>query len=1073
MTSRHDPPSPPSAPPPPPSDIPIEFLPPEARAAAIDAQFSAHTSSNPPTPAPQSPPTPPPAARDTATSATPQALLANFRDAAARAARQHGLQLAPRQLTRPLKPRDAAYVGIGLTLLVLIVTLNGWLYVPDQWTYDLRTRFCQFGRPAPTQHLVHLDLDDRAIEEIGRWPWPRSVQALLLDELAAARPKAVALDILYDQPEAVSYRPRADGSFEAIDHDARFADALRSLGNVIIAYSHIDLDQSRPSDPVYGAVVSLLLREPLLTLDEVAQRFPADQRAAASEHYLSARREAVRLAVASFLAERDRTLEELTALIESGASLPGMSPPATSPAVAAAATRPTPQARPADTAVLADSPIRRLIRDAYAYETARRALLGFRAPAPSDVLDQLDNRPPQILPIPDFTRAAASAAFVTYNKGGDGIMRRVPLVMNVDGRAGLSLGAALAVRWLGTDYNDLRLTADALIIPIPGGGERVVPLRKYRFETLPRTTGGVLDLPWFGPAGANTWIAPYDPPDGPIRHTVSVSELWQSVQLRQRLAANNHSLRTAYLTLLGQTNADIESRPWDEHDPAAWVPLVQDLLDASADDLAALDADPPHEPPPPPPDASPAQLREHEDALTLFKFHRAALAARQLIPQIQALAHDADAARAQLRDKLEGQAVLVGWTATGRTDFVATPLHPACAGVRVHGLVFNAILSGSFIRFAPGWQTPLITLVAGLLSSAAVVRLSPAVAVALTALLAAGYIVLAATLFGYHGYIIALAPPLLALGLAWAGTSIARFVIERGERNRIVKRFQTYVDPQLVNYLLQNPERAGLAGEKRRMTVCFTDLAGFTTLSEKLGEQTVGMLNEYFALMVPLVRKHKGYVNKLLGDGMMFFFNAPQPNQCHAASAFDAVLEMQEVMKAFNAGLVTRGLPQLKMRVGITTGDMIAGDAGGGGYSDFTVLGDVVNLSSRLEGANKASGTLILCNRDARDDAGPSFLTRPVGMLRVVGKLEGIETFELMCRTEHASPAQRELARLTESMVLAYRRGDVDTATMVADQLDERFGGSKLTDLYRQLCDNLRLTGLPEGFDGTVVLESK
>lgn len=1014
------------------------------------------------------------------------ALGASFRAAAARAAARHGVSVRQgRGILRPLRVFDVAYIGLVVTVLVVFATYEGWLSVPEQWSFDLRTRFAEYGRPAPTKTLVHLDLDDQSMEDIGRWPWSRSVQALLLEELAAAEPRAVALDILYDAPEKLTYEPVGDGKFAVVDHDKQFATAIRGLGNVIIAYSHDDIEFVRPDDTVYGRVVNILISRPAMEEEELQRHFPAEEWSLARKHFRVARKEAVSIRVARYMAERVRTLDEVFGLISSNASAAEVAAgPSTAPAAAttrvaglvgaggALGAEGALGAGAIDGGVIEDSPLRRIVADVWAHEIARRAIAPFGIPGRSEVMESLDDRKPSILPVAAFAEASSLAAFVTYNKGGDGIMRRVPLVMNAEGRASMSLGLALALKTLGVKPSEVSLRDNLLVIPAPAGDIRV-PLRRFRFNELKRETAGVLDLPFIGRPGASTWLAMYDEPGDEPRFTVSASKLWQAVQVRARIAANNASLREAALTMLGETNSPQQRRTWDPHDATAWTAFAGEMLELNAADIEALDASPPSQPAELPPFATTEQKRDREDALRAFKLHRAANAARLLPAHLRDLADEARTIRAELRELIAGRAVLVGWTATGRTDFVATPMHPACAGVRIHGLVYNAIVTGNFLRFAPQWLGLVLTLAMGLFATWAVVRWSPLAALLGVVVLAGAYVVGAAALFGPLGYVLLLAPPLLATAAAWASASVAKFVVERAERNRILKRFQTYVDPQLVNYLLANPERARLDGERRRMTVCFTDLAGFTSLSEKLGEQTVGMLNEYFALMVPLVRKHKGYVNKLLGDGMMFFFNAPQPNELHAASAFNAVLEMQQVMQDFNQGLVERGLPTLKMRVGITTGEMIAGDAGGGGYNDFTVLGDVVNLSSRLEGANKASGTLILCNRESLEAAGAEFLSRPVGVLRVVGKTEGIETFEVMARVENATERQRHLARLTSNLIQAYQRADLESCIRIADHIDEDFGTTKISDLYRNLCNQHIVSGLPVGFDGTIVLETK
>ena len=145
------------------------------------------------------------------------------------------------------------------------------------------------------------------------------------------------------------------------------------------------------------------------------------------------------------------------------------------------------------------------------------------------------------------------------------------------------------------------------------------------------------------------------------------------------------------------------------------------------------------------------------------------------------------------------------------------------------------------------------------------------------------------------------------------------------------------------------------------MTVVFTDMVGFTALSERLGEKIVPLLNEFMSLMVPLIReRHHGYVNKFLGDGIMFFFGAPKPNHMHAVDAVASVLDMHVALEELNRRLDQRGLPRIGMRAGISSGEMVVGNAGSAESADYTVLGDMVNLGARLESANKLVGTSTL-----------------------------------------------------------------------------------------------------------------
>jgi adenylate cyclase len=311
------------------------------------------------------------------------------------------------------------------------------------------------------------------------------------------------------------------------------------------------------------------------------------------------------------------------------------------------------------------------------------------------------------------------------------------------------------------------------------------------------------------------------------------------------------------------------------------------------------------------------------------------------------------------------------------------------------------------------------------------------------------------------------------VGLVYSVCTVVRMLAEAAERAMITKRFQTYVDPTLVDYVLEHSELEFLKGERRELTVVFTDLAGFTTLSERLGEQIVPLLNDFLGVMVPIIRRHGGYVNKFLGDGIMFFFGAPRPNKNHAADAVATVLEMQEALVTFNDGLKQRGLPQLAMRVGLCTGEMVVGNAGSRDASDYTVLGDNVNLASRLEGANKATGSWILMSDRTAQLLDGQFIVRPIGKLVVVGKTEGVMTFEALSHKRTASAEQVNIADATRAFVDAYATGDFAKCLQALDEFDAKFGVGKLTKLYRQLARNHVLNGPGEGFNGSVTLTEK
>jgi adenylate cyclase len=415
----------------------------------------------------------------------------------------------------------------------------------------------------------------------------------------------------------------------------------------------------------------------------------------------------------------------------------------------------------------------------------------------------------------------------------------------------------------------------------------------------------------------------------------------------------------------------------------------------------------------------------------------------------------------------------MGWTAVGSiADTIPTSLHSQCPGVVAQGVIFNAIMTRDFWRRPPGWVNPLITALMGLLVSGIVALLPPWRALTATLAAASGYFLFNSYfVFDKHNLIIGIAGPLTAALGVWAGGTLARFILEASLRAQVTRSFSMRVDPQLVSYVLEHDPR--VRGQVKELTVVFTDLAGFTSLSEQLKEETVPLLNEYMGLMVPVIRRHKGYLNKFLGDGIMYFFGAPYDNPTHAFDAVVSVLQMQEVMVDFNKSLTERNLPNMAVRAGISAGNMVVGDAGAEDTHDYTVLGDAVNLGARLEPANKVFGTQILTNARARELCGERILFRPIGKIQVMGKKEGVKTYEPLALAEKATDRQKELAALTGEVVNSFMTGNFQASLAAVGKLEEALGASKLGSLYRRLSEQYLQDGAPAGFDGEIVLSEK
>jgi adenylate cyclase len=323
-------------------------------------------------------------------------------------------------------------------------------------------------------------------------------------------------------------------------------------------------------------------------------------------------------------------------------------------------------------------------------------------------------------------------------------------------------------------------------------------------------------------------------------------------------------------------------------------------------------------------------------------------------------------------------------------------------------------------------------------------------------------------LFDKMGLMVALAGPLAAAAVVWAVLTVTEFAVEWAERARITSRFRYYVDPALVNYVIDHPEQVRFGGEMRELTVAVTDLVGFTALTESLREKTVEVLNAYMNCMVPLIRTRGGYVNKFLGDGIMFFFGAPVARRDHAAAAVAAVLQMHTATDTFAEQ--RSGDPcALSMRAGISSGTMVVGDAGADAGSDYTVLGDAVNVCFRLEPANKVFGTRTLITEATVRLLEGQFLVRSVGLLALHGRVEPVMAYEPLCPTDKVTDSQQRLADLTDRVVTNFIAGQFDECLAAAERLEAAFGPSPLSRLYARLAEEHK-SNCPPDFDGRVAI---
>jgi adenylate cyclase len=318
-------------------------------------------------------------------------------------------------------------------------------------------------------------------------------------------------------------------------------------------------------------------------------------------------------------------------------------------------------------------------------------------------------------------------------------------------------------------------------------------------------------------------------------------------------------------------------------------------------------------------------------------------------------------------------------------------------GIEHHANALNTILMQNFVYVFTDLQNILILFGIALLMGYLFSRISIVWTLVVAFVLLIGYALFGTFIFDSKSVIIAFSTPMIMIVANFAITTAYRLVLEQNEKRYIRQTFSKFVTKSVVDELLRHPEKIKLGGEKKILTVLFSDVRGFTSLSEKLTpEQLVEHLNEYLQAMTEIVFKYEGTLDKYVGDELMAFWGAPVPQEEHALLACRAALEMMAVLRRMNQDWESIGKSPLDIGIGLNSGDMVVGNMGSNSRMDYTLMGDNVNLGARLEGTNKVYGTNIIISEFTYEMVKEKVIVRELDLIRVKGKQLPVTIYELV-----------------------------------------------------------------------------
>jgi adenylate cyclase len=429
-------------------------------------------------------------------------------------------------------------------------------------------------------------------------------------------------------------------------------------------------------------------------------------------------------------------------------------------------------------------------------------------------------------------------------------------------------------------------------------------------------------------------------------------------------------------------------------------------------------------------------------------------------------------------DNLEGKICFVGYTATGTVDIGSNPFDNAFENVGTHPSIFNTILQQDFITMFPKWIAVILTI---LLFAALVwiVSKRSAATMAVAGFGSTILVIIGLTLiFRFTNLYISPVPPLFYGLFISVIMIIIKYILNEKEKSQIRNTFNRYLSPVVITEILKNPKEVELGGERRNCTAIFTDVQGFSSISEKFMDDPkslVSLLNEYLTAMTDIILENGGTIDKYEGDAIIGFFGAPLDMVDHPYRACLSSLRMKQAEDALNQRILQEGQVEspLLTRIGINTGDMFVGNIGTQNRLDYTMMGHSVNLAARLEGVNKQYGTYQLISEYTNELVKDQILTRKLDRVRVVNINTPIRLYELIALKSEATANMNETISLFHQGLEKFEEQDWKASLELFQQVKHKTVGDAPTDLYIDRCTKFLKKPPKAGWDGVYTLSVK